>query len=344
MPSASITTRHRKDCASRANSRARCSCERRYVVRFRLGGRAYPIQHAGAFLTLREAQTRRDFVGGELAAGRNPAVALRALSEPVAVKVRTLTEWAPSYVTSRHDVQNVEAIKAHLKRVTEWGGDREPHSLTVPDCQEYLASLVADMKPDSVRRYFSTFRLLLDFAGVDPNPARDKRVKLPKVVSDEPCPPTAKQVLAILDHITDRPKVLPLVLMEQTAIEPGVVASLEWGDVDVAENRLRLKRRNVKGNSSARARSPQVPAWLMEVIEDTCPLDDRVADRRVFPGLSADALRNAMRRACTSAGIPDFSPYDLRHRRLSLWHGQGVPAAELKQRAGHSRASMTLDV
>jgi integrase len=224
-------------------------------------------------------------VAGELAAGRNPAETLRALLNPPApVKVRTLTDWGPLYVASRHDVQNVRAMQGHLKRVTKWGGERNPDGLTVADCQEFLASLVADMKPDSIKRYWGTFRLLLDFAGVEPNPARDKRIKLPSVVINEPTPPTAKQVLAILDNIADKPKILPLVVMEQIAIEPGVVASLEWGDVDVAENRFRLKRRNVKGNTSVRARSPQVPGWLMDVIEDTCPLEDRTAERRVFPG------------------------------------------------------------
>jgi hypothetical protein len=58
----------------------------RYLVRFRLGGRAYPIVHAGSFRTLKEAKARRDFVAGELAAGRNPADALQALSAaPTAV-------------------------------------------------------------------------------------------------------------------------------------------------------------------------------------------------------------------------------------------------------------------
>jgi integrase len=74
------------------------------------------------------------------------------------------------------------------------------------------------------------------------------------------------------------------------------------------------------------------------------PLEDRTADRRVFPGSTADALKNAMGRACKLAKIPHFHPHDLRHRRLSLWHGQGVPAKELAGRAGHSTASMTLDV
>jgi integrase len=51
-----------------------------------------------------------------------------------------------------------------------------------------------------------------------------------------------------------------------------------------------------------------------------------------------------MARACRTAGIPHFHPHDLRHRRTSLWHGQGVPEKELSQRVGHARASMTLDV
>ena len=32
-----------------------------------------------------------------------------------------------------------------------------------------------------------------------------------------------------------------------------------------------------------------------------------------------------------------------RHRRLSIWHQQGVPAREVAHRAGHSRTSESLD-
>ncbi len=49
--------------------------KRRFVVRYRLGGRAWPIQHGGSFKTDKEARARRDLVAGELAAGRNPAEA-----------------------------------------------------------------------------------------------------------------------------------------------------------------------------------------------------------------------------------------------------------------------------
>ena len=58
MPSLTITTRQAKDGP-------------RYVVRYRLGGRSYPVRHAGSFRTLKEAKVRRDLVAGELAAGRS---------------------------------------------------------------------------------------------------------------------------------------------------------------------------------------------------------------------------------------------------------------------------------
>jgi hypothetical protein len=68
MPSLTITTRQTRTGP-------------RYVVRYRLGGRAYPIVHGGSFRTLKEAKARRDLIAGELAAGRNPADALGAMLE-----------------------------------------------------------------------------------------------------------------------------------------------------------------------------------------------------------------------------------------------------------------------
>jgi integrase len=43
-------------------------------------------------------------------------------------------------------------------------------------------------------------------------------------------------------------------------------------------------------------------------------------------------------------GVAHFSPHDLRHRGITLWHQSGVPARELAERAGHARPSMSLDV
>jgi hypothetical protein len=43
---------------------------------------------------------------------------------------------------------------------------------------------------------------VLDYANVEPNPARDKRVKLPVLEPEEINPPTTRQLLAVLDKVT----------------------------------------------------------------------------------------------------------------------------------------------
>jgi len=72
-------------------------------------------------------------------------------------------------------------------------------------------------------------------------------------------------------------------------------------------------------------------------------LEDRVPERLVFQGLNYSAARQAMSRACRLAKIPNYTPHDLRHRRITLWHQSGVPARELAERAGHSKPLMSLD-
>jgi len=330
--------------ASSITVRTTRSGEKRYVVRYRLGGRFHPVQHAGTFKTMREAKLRRDLVAGELAAGRDPALVLAAMRAP-ATKTKTLAEWADQYRASRIDYADETAknVVSHMKRILAVLGDREPQAITWGDVQEFVAVLAADLKPSSVSRYVATLRQLLDFAGVDPNPARDKRVKLPTIVVEEPQPPTAKQFLAILDHSPAR-WLLPFVTIEQTAMTVGETESLAWGDVDVDGCRFRLRRSTVKAQIRSRARWVQVPEWLMDKIAETCPLEDRTATRPVFPGFTGDAAKNVIARACVAAGIPHFHPHDLRHRRITIWHHEGIPARVLAERAGHARASMSLDV
>jgi integrase len=77
----------------------------------------------------------------------------------------------------------------------------------------------------------------------------------------------------------------------------------------------------------------------MELVATSLPLEGRL-----FPGITADGLRSAMTDACSRAGLMHCTPHQLRHRRVSLWHFQGIPARELAERAGHSKPSMSLDV
>jgi integrase len=191
-----------------------------------------------------------------------------------------------------------------------------------------------------VQQYVVALRLLLDFTGAEPNVARDPRVKLPKQTREEPQPPSAEHLLAILGAIGERWRLL-FITIEQGALRLGEAVSLRWGDVDAANLRLRLPRSATKRD---RARWIYLPEWLIEAIEATCPLEDRVPERRVFQGITEASAYQAMSRACRNAKVPHYHPHDLRHRRITIWHQSGVPARELAERAGHSRPSMSLDV
>jgi integrase len=132
-------------------------------------------------------------------------------------------------------------------------------------------------------------------------------------------------------------------VLEATALRVGELVKLQWGDVDLRSSRLRVSRARTKGRTSGQ-RFAQVPPPLMDELQELLPLEDRTAERRVFAGLSESSVKAAMWRACKQAEITAYHPHDLRRRRLSLWHGQGVPARVLAERAGHTHASMSLDI
>jgi hypothetical protein len=162
----------------------------RYLVRYRLGGRAYPIVHAGSFKTLKEAKARRDFVAGELAAGRNPAEALRALSAaPTAIV--SVNTWAARFVASRiHvDTNTIKNYRSALRKIGETFGDRDPATITATEIAEWIATMAETRKPGTLGQCLIAFRLLLDHVGLEPNVARDPRVRLPKQVREKPQPP-----------------------------------------------------------------------------------------------------------------------------------------------------------
>lgn len=319
-----------------------------YQVLWRFGGAGSgkggeQAKSAGTFTTETLAKTRRDLVAGWLAQGKDPRVELAKLRDD-STPVRGYDAWAAAYISSRidYDDKTSKAARSHLAKLSPLFGRRDPFTLTVADNIEAVAELSRALAASSVAAYWGTHKQILDFAGVKPNPARDDAVKLPRIPRTEIVPPSGEHFLKMLDKTIRRWR-LPLVVLEQTGMAVGEAASLEWGDVDVDGNRFRLQRENVKAQLRARARWVQVPEWLMEIIAETCVPEDRASHRRVFPGFTPTNALRTMTSACKTAGVPHFTPHQLRHRRTSLWHGQGVPTKELSARVGHSDAFMTLN-
>lgn len=316
---------------------------RRFQVLYRQGGREYPIEASGTWATMREAKIRRDLIAGYLAAGLNPKVEL-AKRTVAPVAAMTVREAAGRYERSRIDYSASTAAGAHshIRRLLASGLVGRPvDSVTVSDLSELVDDWITEgLKASSIARYMTTVRLILDFAGVDPNPARDKRLKLPTVVNVEASPPTADQFLALLQR-TPRQYWLPLVTLEQTGMRVGEASSLAWGDVDEQGCRFRLRSAETK---TRKARWVQVPGWLMTIIAASLPREDRTDQRRVFPGFTPAGAGHAMRRACAAGGLPSFSPHDLRHRRGTIWHQDpAITIREQMDRGGWTRSDIAIE-
>jgi integrase len=324
MASASITVRTTKS-------------GRRFQVRYRLGGRAYSVEHAGTFATMREAKVRRDLIAGELAAGRNPRPLLDALTAP-STPARRFQTVAEEYQKTRIDLAPVTTKKLgfHLNVLNAFFGEMTAEAITPAHVQAWIAS--TKLKPSSVRRYMDTLRSILDHAGVEPNPARSRHLRFPREDREPVEPPSGRQVEAIIMAAPPRWR-LALRILAETGMRVGELHALEWRDVDEAESRFRVRG----GKTRAARRWVGVPVRLMADIGELTPPDDRAPTRRVYPGATPDAVRNVMTRACQAAGTAHYHPHDLRHRYASVQIARGVPVTNLAAQLGHAKNSITLD-
>src|SRR5215203_2063643 len=124
------------------------------------------------------------------------------------------------------------------------------------DVQDWIAGL--HLKPVSIRQYLSTLRAMLDYAGCDPDPARDPRIRLPRQEQVTVEPPSGEQVEAIIANVPNRWR-LPLRVLEQTGMRVGEAHDLEWQDVDIAGSRFRVRH----GKTATARRWVAAPSWLI---------------------------------------------------------------------------------
>src|SRR5262249_25665282 len=80
---------------------------------------------------------------------------------------------------------------------------------------------------------------------------------------------------------------------------------------------------------------------VFAAVLDLVPREDRTPERPVFQGFGGDRFRTALTRATTAAGVPMFSPHDLRHRRISLLHLSGTPWARIGEHVGQRNLAVT---
>jgi integrase len=311
----------------------------RWRVRYRLGGRGTRPLYAGQFKTKREAIERAGWVSGELAAMRVPSLKLLTVERP---KSPTFAAAGERFRASRLDVAEGTKVqqRTSLNRAIGVLGARRVYELVPQDIADMVAQLYSEgLKPSYIRKIVQATAMVLDHASVKPNPARDKTiVKLPREEPEEVNPPTVDHVMTVFRLLPPKHR-LALLWLDWSGARVSSVDLTLVGDYDERRRRVRLRAKTTK---TRRALWVELPDVLADALEATLPpREDRDPHAPLFASSGADALRTSIAKACIAAGIPLFSPHDLRHRRISLLHLRGVPWARIGEMVGQRNLAVT---
>lgn len=121
----------------------------------------------------------------------------------------------------------------------------------------------------------------------------------------------------------------------------GELETLTWGDVDEPNHRWRIR---AEVNKTRTARWVPVRRDVFDLVAGLVPREDRDLGGLVFPGVTQVRLRTDMARTCRAAGMPLYSPHDLRHRRISVRHMAGDPWALIGRDVGQADLATTANV
>jgi integrase len=193
---------------------------------------------------------------------------------------------------------------------------RRIDELTVDDVTALVAALTeAGYKRETIRKTRTALAQTLDHHRVDPNPARDDRVKLPKERRPHIPPSLAEHVERVAERLP-RHYDLPFLIIDECGPRVSELATAQVGDLDEHRRAIRV-RWTVEKND--RYRRLELPDDLFEaLLAKLPPREDRDLAAPLFRGLDEAALRTAIGKACKATGTPHFSPHGLRRRRGSL--------------------------
>jgi integrase len=316
-------------------TRTTSSGEKRYRVEFRCGGREAPTKYGGSFKTKREADERKRWVAGELAAKRPPD--LRWHEPAVPTFAQAAKDWQAARVDVAESTRDQHRIQ--LDKLLPLIGSRRLDSLMAQDFIDVVAQLHANgTARETIRKTLGAGAMALDHAGISPNPARERSIKLPREDLEQINPPRAADVETVFRRIPAKHR-LALLWLDWSGARVSSVDHTLVGDYDESRKRVRLRASTTK---TRRALWVELHPVLAEALEATLP-HRRFRDEkaRLFADSGADALRTAIAKACKAEGIALWSPHDLRHRRISLLHLRGVPWVRIAEFVGQRDLTVT---
>jgi integrase len=227
-------------------------------------------------------------------------------------KAPTFAQAARRWQASRVDLADSTRLqhRIQLDKLLPLIGTRLVDALTAQDFIDAVADLhAAGTARETIRKTLGAGAMTLDHAGVAPNPARDRSIKLPFEEPEEINPPTAEQVEAVFRLLPSKHR-LPLLWLDWSGARVSAIDLTLVGDYDEPRRRVRLRASTTKTRKALWIEAHPDLADAIERRLGSC--EDRDHEARLFAESGAEALRTAIAKACRATGIPLWSPHDLR--------------------------------
>lgn len=227
------------------------------------------------------------------------------------------------------------------------------------------------VKVKTQKNYLGPLRLVLDHAGVRPNPAAGIKWPRKKIEAEKPqvhrfTPAERARVIDALDAIHAKAVTIQsreprrrykahwagqarvfYPLLFATGLRPGEALALRWQDYDgetvhVGATHTRNKRK--AATKTGVARRVYVPSWVRPRLDQH---PTRFKGQAIFvnseggPLTDTKRMNPMWREALRQCRLPDCDPYACRHTRASELLTTGVSIAEAAQQLGHNAAMFT---
>jgi integrase len=155
----------------------------------------------------------------------------------------------------------------------------------------------------------------------------------------------------LLDHLRGSGLYMPALIAAYTGLRRGEILGLCWSDIDQRARTLEVRI----GKTERSRRVVKMPAGLVEALghhrikqaERNLALGlgkvEMVFTNEVGEAIDAEAFSEAFTRAVRKSGVKPIKFHGLRHTHITHLLKAGVPVHVVSARAGHARASITLD-
>lgn len=304
------------------------------------GGRYDPLVHLGSFPSRQIAESAASRARLMIEEGVVPTRETIAAHRVTPSRV-TLQQAYDAWIASRVDLtdstrQTYAALARHALRAFK---GRDVRSITRDDVQAFLGQLAADsIEPRTIPKYRRVLGQVLDHAGVDPNPTRDRLLRNPRAEEAAFRLPTPSE-LELLYPALRRDVRNAVLLLEHTGLRVSEAAALEHSDLDRRRRRFRVSKAKTRAGIRWVDDLPEYPDRLVALLDQP-----KSTSRYVLGGLSSGAIAAALMRGCDRAEVPHFSPHDFRHLHISRLMFAGWDPVMVAARVGHSRPATTLNV